>query len=182
MKKNMQENQIQRVMVFGLPGSGKSTFCHQLACQKGMPLLHVDKIYFEERWQKRDRNEFLKDLESWVEKETWIIDGNSVQSLEMRYKRADICLYFKAPRLVCLWRVLKRVFKRDWPIEDRAPGCKERFSFRLISYMWRLDGRIQPLLRDFQKKYPHTKLKIVTSKKQTQAVFSFLKKHLPSKI
>jgi adenylate kinase family enzyme len=49
----------KRIMIFGIPGSGKSTFAAKLSQQLGLPLFHLDKYFFTRDWQERDYDEFL---------------------------------------------------------------------------------------------------------------------------
>lgn len=97
-------------MIFGRPGGGKSTFAFDLHQSLGLPLYHLDKFFFTSNWAKRDTQEFLTFQQDLVDQEQWIIDGNCTQSLEMRYARADLVIYFKYPRWICYGRVFKRRF------------------------------------------------------------------------
>lgn len=56
-----------KIMIFGRPGSGKSTFSDALHKQTGLPLHHIDKYYFVENWVERDRQEFLDIQQSIVD-------------------------------------------------------------------------------------------------------------------
>ena len=97
-------------MIFGRSGSGKSTFAHDLHKITGLPLYHLDKYFFTRNWVERDKQEFLDIQQSIVDTHFWIIDGNSIKSLEMRYRRADLVLYLNFPRWLCYIRVFKRIF------------------------------------------------------------------------
>ena len=99
---------MKKIMIFGIPGSGKSTFSALLAVLLHIPLYHLDRYFYTQRWKERAYNEFLAIQESFVEKESWIIDGNATRSLEIRFKKADVVLYFRFNRLLCLWRIFKR--------------------------------------------------------------------------
>lgn len=130
----------KRIMIFGIPGSGKSTFASQLSQRLGLPLFHLDKYFFTRDWKERDYDEFLNIQKELVEKESWIIDGNATRSFEMRFSRAEIVLYFRFNRLLCLWRIFKRLTCKDPHISDRAEGCLENVSLRLIQYLWGFDN------------------------------------------
>src|SRR5271169_879774 len=104
---------MKRIMIFGLPGNGKSTWSIRLSDLLEIPVYHLDKYFFVENWNKRNYDEFLRDQQELVSEEAWIIDGNCMRSLEMRFARADTALYFRFSRLVCLWRIFKRLFLRD---------------------------------------------------------------------
>ncbi len=146
----------KRIMLFGLPGSGKSTFAVHLSRDLKLPLYHLDKHFFIEDWIERDKEEFLNIQRTIVAHDQWIIDGNALASLELRYSRADLSLFFCLPRPLCLGRLLKRRFFKDSSIDDRGPGCPERLRFPLIKYMWTFERRVSPILKRLQKAYPHT--------------------------
>lgn len=159
-----------KIMIFGRPGSGKSTFALKLHKHTGIPLYHLDKYFYESNWKERNTEEFLKTQQEIVDKDTWIIDGNSVRSLEIRYSKADLVLYFKCPRWRCLWRIFKRLFDKDPEIKDRADGCREVVRFGLLKYMWTFEERVAYPLETFHKKYPKTDFIIIRSKKDLKEI------------
>ena len=146
-----------RIMIFGRSGSGKSTFAHHLSQKLNLPLFHLDKYFYLAGWVERNYDEFLKIQQDLVDKESWMIDGNSTKSLEMRYSRADIVIYFNYSKLKCLYRIFKRLFFKDKDIDDRTPGCKEQVSFGLIRYMWTFEKRVKNKIKYLQDKYSHVK-------------------------
>jgi hypothetical protein len=70
----------------------------------------------------------------------------------------------------CLWGILKRLFHRDARIQDRAENCNERITFKLIQYMWQLDKRVQPILKDLERNYPDVKLIVVKNRRDLQGL------------
>lgn len=142
-------------MIFGIPGSGKSTFALKLSEKLLLPLEHLDKYFYIENWVERDYSQFLGIQQKLVDQDRWIIDGNNTKSFEMRYSRADTALYFRFNRLLCLYRVFKRLLFKDHRISDRADGCPETVSCKLIRYMWGFDDRIRSSIEMLQQKYPH---------------------------
>jgi|SRR5579859_6849807 len=159
-----------RICIFGRPGSGKSTFALKLHNQTKLPLYHLDRYFFEANWVERNYQQFLTDQQSIVNQNTWIIDGNSLQSLEMRFAHADLCLYFNYPRWLCLYRLIRRIFYKNPAIKDRQEGGKERLTWKLIKYMWtfetRLDQRLIHQLKDLRTKSPHVKFIEIHSDKE----------------
>ncbi len=144
-------------MLFGRPGNGKSTFANALHKITGLPLHHLDKHFFTKNWIERDTQEFLDIQQSIVDTASWIIDGNSIKSLEMRYIRADLVLYLNYPRWLCYIRVFKRIFDKNIEIDDRADSCPEKASLKLLKYMWTFDQRVEKPIAYLRKKYPNTK-------------------------
>lgn len=151
----MKRSSPKKIMIFGRPGSGKSTFALVLHKILNLSLYHLDKHFFVSNWVSRDFQEFLTMQQLIVDKPTWIIDENSTKSLEMRYAKADLVLYFNYSRFVCLGRIFKRRWDKNPEIEDRASGCKERLPFRLIPYLWTFEKRVESQLILFKEKYPN---------------------------
>lgn len=148
----------KRIMIMGRPGSGKSTFSIKLQSMLNVPLYHLDKHFFEANWVQRDYQAFLNQQQLFVKEPCWIIDGNSSKSLELRYSRADICLYFNFPRYLCYYRTIKRLFHKHPAIDDRAPGCRETIRWSLLQYMWGFENRVEPMLHALRASYPDVKL------------------------
>jgi len=141
-------------MIFGRPGSGKSTFALKIHKKTDIPLYHLDCYFYLGNWQERDYQEFLDIQKKIVDKEQWIIDGNCTKSLEMRYQRADLCLYFNYPRWRCYLRIIKRLFVKDHKIKDRAQGCSETIRWSLLYYIWTFEKRVFNQTKTLKAKYP----------------------------
>ncbi|WP_106875034.1 P-loop NTPase family protein [Candidatus Phycorickettsia trachydisci] len=143
-----------RIMIFGRPGSGKSTFAFALSKALKLPLHHLDKHFYVANWIERNYSEFLEIQKSIVANSSWIIDGNSTKSLEIRYSKADLILYFNYPRWICYWRILKRYFYKNSKFDDRAEGCHERITWSLLCYMWSFETRVANKIQKLRTKYP----------------------------
>lgn len=168
---------FKRIMIFGRPGSGKSTFALPLKKALSLPLYHLDRYFFVENWKERDKEEFLALQKSFVAQDQWIIDGNAMRSLEMRYARADISLFFCYPKLTCLFRVLKRRFyekKRD--IQDRAEGCSEAVHWNFVKYLWTFEKRYESFIEEVRGRYPTTPFFKITTEEERRQVEDFLLK------
>ena len=50
---------MQRVMIIGCGGSGKSTLARQLGEKTGLPVVHLDRIFWSPgNWQHLEKEEF----------------------------------------------------------------------------------------------------------------------------
>ncbi len=166
---------VNRIIIFGRSGSGKSTFALKLHQALGIPVYHLDRYYFIENWLKRDDLEFMDMQRSFVAEKKWIIDGTQVKSLETRYKRADVFIYFNYPFWRCLWRICKRRFGKDSRILDRAEGCGEQVAWDLVSYTWRFRERVKDVLPALRQKYPDVQFIEVRSDKELPQVMERLR-------
>ncbi len=149
-----------RIMIFGKPGSGKSTFALKLHEKSGIPLYHLDRCFYATNWVERDYVEFINMQRQIVDQNSWIIDGNNLQSLELRYKRAHVAIYFNYQLIICLWRLFKRrLLGRRINIDDRAEGCTETVRWSLIKYTWAFEKSIKSRgnIDVLRKRYTHVK-------------------------
>lgn len=148
----MEKEKLKRIAVIGLPGSGKSTFATKLGKVLSIPVHHLDKHIFDGR-TKRGKQEFLSIKEALVNEESWIIEGCSLSTLEMRFARADTIIYFHLPRWLCIRRAFKRLFTFDKRIADT--GCLRGINWTLIKYIWNFDRDKRETIEELRKRYPN---------------------------
>lgn len=147
----MFNKKYKRISIIGLPGSGKSTFAIALGKKLKIPVEHLDGYVFDGS-HKRDKNEFISILNKILEKESWIIEGCSTSTFELRFQRSDVVFYFKLPRLLCLHRILKRIF--TFNSEILKTGCLVGINWALIKYIWQFDKKQRENIDDLLKKFP----------------------------
>ena len=93
---------MKRVIIIGCPGSGKSTFARKLQSVTGLPLHHLDLIYWKSDRTIVPREEFLEKLHQIMAQEQWIIDGNYASTMEMRMQVCDTVIFLDYPPELCL--------------------------------------------------------------------------------
>lgn len=128
---------MKRVMIIGCSGSGKSTLAKQLGKKTDLPVVHMDKFYWKKNWVLRPRNELLSLSNSVIAKEEWIFDGNLSSNFPERIKRTDTLVFLDMPRMLCLWRVIKRMLLH-WgqSREDMGEDCPERFDWEFLKFVY----------------------------------------------
>ena len=127
---------MERVLVVGSPGAGKSTFARRLAERTGLPLVHLDQHYWQPGWTEPGKEEWRGKVRQLAEQPRWIMDGDYGSTLDMRLSRADTVFFLDFPRWLCLSRVLKRIatsYGRVRP--DLAAGCPEQFDFSFLKFV-----------------------------------------------
>ncbi len=127
---------MNRIMVLGCCGAGKSTLAKKLHRKTGLELIHLDQHYWNADWVETDDEKWPAIVEQLAAKENWIIDGNYSSTFDVRLKRADTIIYLDYPTWRCLWRVSKRIWENNGITRsDMAEGCPERFDWEFIHYV-----------------------------------------------
>lgn len=135
---------MNRIIVIGCPGSGKTTLSKALAKKLGFPLIHLDRIQWKGDWECVRGEEFDRILAEEMKKPQWIIDGNYNRTIPMRLACCDTVIYLDYPTYLCLFGALKRVIKNHGRVRDDMGGnCRERFdpSFFLFILTFNLKNR-----------------------------------------
>ncbi len=133
---------MKRVLVIGTGGSGKSTLARRLAERTPLPLIHLDAHYWRPGWQPTPADEWQTKVQQILTGQAWIIDGNYGGTLDLRLAACDTVIFLDLPRILCLWRVLKRqvrYFGRTRP--ELSPGCPERLSWEFLTWIWTYPSR-----------------------------------------
>ncbi len=144
---------MQRVAIVGSPGAGKTTFSRQLAERTGLPLVHLDEQFWRPGWVETPRDEWIDRQSELVAAPRWIIEGNYSRTFDLRFARADTLLVLRAPRLVCVTRILGRVM-REWHLETQAPGCPEHFDLDFLRLVWNFPRQSVPRLDEALSRAP----------------------------
>lgn len=120
---------MERILIIGNAGSGKTTFAKKLASKTGLPLVHLDAIYWTGDWEHISREEFDARLQQELEQPKWIMDGNFNRTIAHRLQYCDTVFYFDMPTWVCLWGITKRIFTNYGKVRpDMGGNCRERFD------------------------------------------------------
>lgn len=168
-KRNCIEHPPRRFALIGLPGSGKSTFAVKLGRLLNIPVHHLDKHVFEPNGKKRDKQDFLSIQKAIVDEESWVIEGCSFSTFEMRFARADTVIYFFLPRHLCIWRMLKRIFNYE-----KSFGGLRKITWELLKYTWRFDAEKRERIEELAKKYPTLDFRIFRSQEDADQYLAFI--------
>ena len=154
---------MKKITIIGVSGSGKSYFTKKLAEKIGLPVFHMDQLFWKANWVMENKEVFNAKVIEVTQGERWITDGNFTshkQILHERLQRADTIFFFDFNPYVCAWRVLLRRFEH-WGKRrpDMAEGCIEGFDPEFVKFLrWILNFR------------RHTKPKVLAAIKETGSV------------
>jgi adenylate kinase family enzyme len=138
---------VQRVAILGSGGAGKSTVATALGQRTGLPVVHLDPLYWAPGWVARPPEEFQAALLAAVAGDSWILDGNVLwgDADDPRFARADTVVFLDLPRRTCLWRATKRRLRYRGELRPDLPaGCPEAFDLSFYRWMWSFPRQVRP--------------------------------------
>ncbi|MBR5948875.1 MAG: adenylate kinase [Clostridia bacterium] len=150
----------KRIIILGCPGSGKTTLALRLREKTGLPLVHLDCIWWRADKTHISREEFDSRLNAVMRGEKWIIDGDFSRTYEPRFAACDTVIFLDYSEECCLKGIEQRlgVQRSDVPFTDAA------LDLDLVEQVraYRENGRVRVL--ELIKKHPNKTVLIFTSR------------------
>lgn len=162
---------LKRIAIIGGSGSGKSTLALKLGEITGLPVVHIDPMYWQAGWVQRTSAETERLALEAARRDTWIFEGNNSATMTERLERADMVIFLDVGTMQRLWRILKRTVRYYGRTRsDMAEGCEERIDWPFIKFVasYRFTGR--PKAFAFLSKVPSVKVKHITGKADMTAL------------
>lgn len=126
----------KRILLIGCGGAGKSTLARRLGEETGLPVVHLDKLYWTDEWKHLDKDAFDRALEAELKKPEWIIDGNFARTLPRRLEVCDLVVYLDYSTRVCLWGAIRRILQNYGKTRpDMGANCPERFDPEFLKWI-----------------------------------------------
>jgi adenylate kinase family enzyme len=136
---------MKKILIIGSSGAGKSTFARQLGAILRLEVIHLDSLYWRAGWVETPKDVWRAIVGELLTREAWIMDGNYGGTLDQRLEACDAVIFLDVPRLICLWRVLKRVAAyRKESRPDMAAGCPEKIDWEFVKYIWEYPRKNKP--------------------------------------
>lgn len=141
---------MNKVMIIGCPGSGKSTFARNLHKKTHLPLYYLDML-----WHKPDRTTISRDefdllLKEIIIKDHWIIDGNYSRTLEIRCEYCDSIFFLNLSSEECLKGITERIGKEREDMPWIENTLDEDFKQRVIDFKEKEVPKINKLLDKYK--------------------------------
>ena len=148
---------MQRLLVIGPCGAGKSTLSTVLGKKLDLTVFHMDQLNWRPGWIESSKDEIRARLADIVVTDRWLIDGNYGGTLAVRLEHADTIVYLDYPIRLCVLRLLRRIWKyRGQSRPDMTEGCPERFNLAFLFYLMRWNSgpriRTETQLKGYETK------------------------------
>ena len=134
----------QKIIILGCPGSGKSTLAKKLHDTTGLPLFHLDAIWWKADRSHISRDEFDQKLQEILQTDQWIIDGNYSRTYEIRFKSCDTVIFL------------------DYSVDECMRGIKERIGKARTDMPW-TEQELDPELVQLVENYPKDNRPVILS-------------------
>lgn len=157
-----------RIAIMGYAGSGKTFLAKYLSEKVNIPVLHLDEVKYTKEWKHIEDERVLPVLADFLQKESWIVDGNYTYLFQKeRLDAADIILLVMLPRISCLLRCIRRRKAR------RAEGYTNDTNLWFIQFVL-FEGRSKERRQNYARimeVYPE-KLIVLRSQKEIDLFLS----------
>ena len=116
---------VKKISVVGNSGSGKSTLSRILGKEFGIAVLTVDKVYWQQGWKLRPREEYQEIRDAWLSSDSWIIDGVGYwEEMQQRLLQSDVVIFLDVSEDICIERAETRIEAEKFsPNQNVATGC-----------------------------------------------------------
>jgi adenylate kinase family enzyme len=135
---------MKKIIVIGCPGGGKSTFSRKLHNITGIPLHHLDMLFWNSDKTTVEKDVFLERLTAVLKEDEWIIDGNFQSSLEMRLAACDTVFFLDYPTELCLEGIRERRGKTRSDI----PWIETEEDGDFIEFIKKFNEQQRPIVKE----------------------------------
>ena len=148
---------MNKVIVIGCPGSGKTTFAEKLNKCTGLPLYYLDAIWHKPDKTHIPREEFDERIKEIFNTDEWIIDGNYNRTIETRLQYCDTVFLFDLPTEVCIQGATERLGKGRYDL----PWIEKELDPEFESFIKEFSEKSLPKIDNLIEKYKAEKQVII---------------------
>ena len=127
---------MEKILVVGSPGAGKSTFARGLHEKTRLPLYYLDMLWHLPDHTTIPEDEFDRRLLDILLQPRWIIDGNYSRTLAWRLMYAQT------------------IFWLDFPLEVCLEGIRGRIGTKREDMPWETETHLDPEFEQYVRDFP----------------------------
>ena len=152
---------MKKIIVIGCPGSGKSTFSKSLHKITGIPLFHLDMMFWNADKTTVEKSVFLERLSKIIQKSEWIIDGNYGSTMELRLQECDTVIFLDYPLDVCLDGIKER---RGKARSDMPWIETDEEDVEFVEFIKNYNSQSRPQVMELLDRYSYKNIFIFTNR------------------
>ena len=156
---------MQRAIVIGCPGAGKSTFARKLRARTGLPLYYLDMLWHRPDRTNVSRQAFDAALSAILATDRWIIDGNYLRTLEMRLQARNAVFFLDYPLPLCLAGAQERIGTK----REDMPWVETEFDPEFKQWIEEFPKTQLPDIRELLGRYAHKEIHTFHSRREADA-------------
>jgi adenylate kinase family enzyme len=106
---------MKRIVILGRGASGKSTLARRLGEVTGLPVIELDKLFWQSGLTATHRDQWVSLQENLIAEDRWILDGDlgPYDAIEVRLRAADTVIFLDFSLVLCAWRAVRRSRERS---------------------------------------------------------------------
>lgn len=139
----------QKIIVLGCSGSGKSTFSKRIHDAAGLPLIHLDNVWWKSDRSHISREEFDQKLGEILQEDKWILDGDYSRTYEVRFQSCDTVFFLDYDFEECMNGIKERVGKKRRDI----PWTEQELDPELVKQVENYERENRPVVLALIEKY-----------------------------
>jgi adenylate kinase family enzyme len=138
---------MERIVVVGSTGSGKTTLARALAKRRGVSHVELDALHWDPGWTEAPRDVFRERAASALSPDSrWVVDGNYRVVRDIVWSRADTLVWLDYPLWLVFWRLTRRTLWRGITRAELYNGNRESLWTHLFTrdslflWLWKTYG------------------------------------------
>ncbi len=160
----------KKIIVIGSPGSGKSFLSRKLNEITGIPLYHMDNIFWRADKTHITRPELMEAVDALMKTPEWIIDGNYIGTMGQRMLGAETIIYLDIPEAVCVEGIKSRIGTK----RDDLPWVEETLDEEFLKFVLDFKTETKPKIEELLKLCERDGKEIIKLSSRTE-INTFLK-------
>lgn len=149
---------MERILIIGCSGSGKSRMACALGEKLGLPVVHLDQLWWKPGRENVTVEEFDQQLDTVLETQKWIIDGNFSRTMPLRLQYCDTIIYLDYSRWACLLGMCQQ-----------ALGSPKNVHWDLVKRIWNYNKNNRSLNHTWIAQAKHAQTIVLKNRREAKA-------------
>lgn len=155
---------MDKIIVIGSPGGGKSHFSRALSRITGIPVYHMDNLHWRADKTYGTREELIEKVNAIIKGDRWIIDGNYNGTLEQRIAACNTVFWLDLPVEVCLEGIRGRI----GTVREDMPWVETEIDEEFMDFVRDFPTESRPKIVRLLDEYPEKRVIRFSSRQETE--------------